>query len=153
MPQNLEQAPQFADCWMPAWLSWQGPNERRSRAKTRSSAACVREPQCSSSDCEQHLSPTDGPGKKRNMQPRQQRKALFTERQQTEVQFAHRHLSPTPQFSPSLRMPVWEATAQPPMKSALHPSTSPFRTSSCLTRPQLQATLSSHSSAQEPRRK
>lgn len=33
-------------------------------------------------------------------------------KQQTEVQFARRHLSPTPQFSPSLPLPVWEATAQ-----------------------------------------
>jgi len=36
----------------------------------------------------------------------------FRGRQQKEDPFARRHLSPTPQFSPSLPTPVWEATAQ-----------------------------------------
>lgn len=51
---------------MPAWLS----PKSSSRAKSRSSAAYLRESQGSSSGCEQHLPPAAGPGKKRSMEPR-----------------------------------------------------------------------------------
>lgn len=107
-PQNLEQVPQFAEWWMPTWLSQGGPNKGSSRAKTTSSTACIREPQHSSSGCEQHLPPAAAPGKMGSTQHRSANRG----KQQTEVRFARRHLSPTPQFSPSLPLPVWEATAQ-----------------------------------------
>lgn len=93
---------------MPTWPSQGGPNKGSSRAKTTSSTACIREPQHSSSGCKQHLPPAAGPGKMGSTQHRSANRG----KQQTEVQFAHRHLSPTPQFSPSLPLPVWEVTAR-----------------------------------------
>lgn len=108
-PQNLEKVPQFTNWWMPARLS---PNKGSSRAKIRSSAAYLREPQGSGSGCGQHLPPAAGPGKMRSMDPRYENKGKLFHRKATEVQFAHRRLSPTPKFSPSLPIPVWETTAQ-----------------------------------------